>query len=165
MTHISTIVINVPQIGVHRPRSKNTPAPAPIICGETKAMEEASLRCPKPSQIRNVAQTRRCVRRPVPGQPLGNTEKRRCKRTSYSVLSGLECTALTTYSKRLNGVLHLILSGDLKLDNSSLQPNRDGVGPVVSAKLGKNVRDVAFHACFSDRQLAGNLFVRISTGD
>src|SRR5262249_43179629 len=82
-THTSTAAINVPQTGVHRPSSRSTAALAPIACGKTKADCEGSLRCPKPEPSRAVAVTTRCRRRPRPGQPFGNVEKRRCKVTRF----------------------------------------------------------------------------------
>jgi hypothetical protein len=85
--HTSTTVINVPQIGVHKPKSKSIPAPAPTTCRKAKANCGASLRCPNPKQNRNVAVTARCRRRPLPGQLFGNAEKRRCKSTPFSVFS------------------------------------------------------------------------------
>jgi hypothetical protein len=85
--HASETAINVPQIGVHKPMSKSNPAPAAIICGKRRANPEASLRDPNPKQNRNAVVTTRCKRRPLPGQPSGNAEKRRCKNTPLSVLS------------------------------------------------------------------------------
>ena len=82
--HNSTTAINVPQIGVHKPKSSSIPAPVPIRCGTER---DASLRRPNPKQNRNAAVTTRCRRRPLPGQPFGNAEKRRCKRTPFSALS------------------------------------------------------------------------------
>jgi hypothetical protein len=76
-THISRMAINVPQIGVHKPRSRSIPPTAPIRCGKIKA----SLRCPDADQNRNIAVTIRWRRRPTPGQLFGNAEKRRCKNT------------------------------------------------------------------------------------
>jgi hypothetical protein len=43
-THISTAAINVPQNGVHKPRSRNIPAPEPITYGKIEADCAASLR-------------------------------------------------------------------------------------------------------------------------
>src|SRR6516165_628692 len=72
----SVTVTNPPQIGVHKPRSRKIAAPAPIRCGSIKANCGASLRCPNAKHNRNVAVTRRCRRRPLPGQLFGNVEKR-----------------------------------------------------------------------------------------
>src|SRR5215471_13977366 len=106
--HPSTTVINVPQIGVHRPRSRSIPAPAPITCGKIKANCEGSLSCPSPEQNRTVAVTTRCRRRPLPGQLFGNVEKRRCKNTPFH----LQLRAFATSSKRPNEGLHLLLLGE-----------------------------------------------------
>ena len=80
-TQSSRTAIDAPQIGVHKPRSRKIAAPAPIRCGSIKANCGASLRCPNAKHNRNVAVTRRCRRRPLPGQLFGNVEKRRCKYT------------------------------------------------------------------------------------
>ena len=39
----------------------------------------------------------------------------------------------------------------LQIDDSALYAYRDGVGPVVSSKFGKNVPDVALHGFFGER--------------
>jgi hypothetical protein len=114
--HTSTTVINVPQIGVHRPRSRSVPAPAPIICGKNEANCGASRNCSNPRQKRNVAVTTRCRSRPLPGQLFGNAENRRCTSTR---VSGLELRLFATSSKPPNEGLGLLLSGELQLDNSS----------------------------------------------
>ena len=85
--HTSTTAINAPQTGVHKPRNRSIPAPAPITCGQTKENCVASLRRPNANQNRNVAVTTRCRRRPLPGQLFGKAEKRRCKNTPFSVFS------------------------------------------------------------------------------
>ena len=62
----------------------------------------------------------------------------------------LELRVFTIGSKGPKEGLRFLLSGDLQLDNSSLQPDRDSMSPVFSAKLREYVRNVAFHACFAD---------------
>src|SRR5215469_5607641 len=47
-------------------------------------------------------------------------------------------------SKRPNEGVRLPLSGDLKLDNSSLQPDRDSMSPVLRIEFRQYVRDIAF---------------------
>src|SRR5262245_28309019 len=153
-TQTSTTAINVPQTGVHRPRNRNIPAPAPITCGTIKANCEDSLRCPNHEHNRTVAVTTRCRRRPRPGQLFGNVEKRRCKITLR-----VQLRTLATGSTGPNEGLHLLLLGELQLDNSALQADRDSMSSVLGVELGEYVRDVAFHAGFADRQLIGNLFV------
>lgn len=74
--HDSTTAINAPQTGVHKPSSSNAPALAPMRCGTD---EDVPPICQKLKPNRNAAVTTRCSRRPMPGQPFGNTEKRRCK--------------------------------------------------------------------------------------
>ena len=53
-------------------------------------------------------------------------------------------------SRRPDEGHHLLLLGDLQLDNSSLQPDRDGMCSVLGAKFREDVRDVALHACLAD---------------
>jgi hypothetical protein len=105
--HTSSTAINVPQTGVHKPRSSSIPAPVPIRCGTDK---DASLRRPNPKQNRNAAVIARCRRSPLPGQPFGNAEKRRCKSTPFF---RVEHRVFTTGSKDPNEGLLLLLSEDL----------------------------------------------------
>src|SRR5215510_11653871 len=108
-THASTAAINVPQTGVHKPRSRSIPAPAPITCGKIKPNCEGSLRCANAEQNRTVAVTIRCRRRPPPGQLFGNVEKRRCK-TPLPFQFSLRCSQRA--QKRPNeGVQPLLLGG------------------------------------------------------
>jgi hypothetical protein len=159
---VSTSVIKVAQTGVHKPRSRNIPAPAPIRCGRIRENGGASVRCPNPNQSRNAATTTRCRIRPLPGQLFGNAEKRRCKNTPLFVSSlGVSVKG----SKGPNEALDLRLLGDLEFDNSPFQADRDRMSAVPCAELREYVRDVALHACFADRQVVGDLFVGVSASD
>jgi len=62
----------------------------------------------------------------------------------------LELTVLATISKHPKEGLRLLLSMDLQLDNSSLQPDRDSMSPVLGIELREYVCDVAFYTCFAD---------------
>src|SRR5262245_8476412 len=97
--HNSMTAIKVPQIGVHKPRRRSTPAPAPITYGKIRAKCKGSLRCPNPEQSRIVAVTTRCRRRPMPGQLFGNVEKRRCKNTPFIFSLGYSQQAQNTQMK------------------------------------------------------------------
>jgi hypothetical protein len=57
-----------------------------------------------------------------------------------------------------------LLSGR-ELDNSAAQSNRNGVCPIIGAKLGEYVGDMAPDRRFPDRELVGNLFVGIPSGN
>jgi len=65
-------------------------------------------------------------------------------------LKVFELKVFATSSKRPKEGLCLLLSGELELDNSSLQPDRDSMGPILSVELREYVRDVAFHAGLAD---------------
>lgn len=80
--HSSLAAITAPTTGVHRPMSSRIPAPAAIICGAIDAKCEVSLRCSATQQRRTVADNNRWSRRPLPGQPFGNAENRRCTKGS-----------------------------------------------------------------------------------
>ena len=109
-THTSTTAINVPLIGVHKPTSRKIAAPNPIDCGITTASCGVSIGRVKTAQKRNVAVITRCRRRPLPGQPFGNVEKRRCKDTPFSAWS---LGYLQLSRKRPNEGRELPLSEDL----------------------------------------------------
>jgi hypothetical protein len=52
-----------------------------------------------------------------------------------------------------------------QFDDSSLEPDGNGVGPIVGVQFSQNVFDVAFHSFFGDGELGGDLFIRIPTGN
>ena len=52
-----------------------------------------------------------------------------------------------------------------KIDDSTLQPDRDGVSPVVSSELEQDVFDVALYAFLGEMQLPRNLLIRIAAGN
>lgn len=100
---------------------------------------------------------RRKTSSPAPGQPLGNVEKRRCNPSPY------EGYAALTFAETLNrGDAAGTLSRGLQFEDSPLQPEGHGMSPVIGAKFGEDVLDVAFDRFLRDRELIGNSFVRIS---
>jgi hypothetical protein len=78
--HSSTIVIIVPTTGVHKPTRSSIPATAANMCGTIDANCDVSLKCAIPEQNRVVAVNTRWSRMPMPGQPFGNVENKRCKK-------------------------------------------------------------------------------------
>ena len=62
----------------------------------------------------------------------------------------LQLRVIATSGTHPNEGLPLLLVGELELNNSSLQPDRDRMSPVLGVELGEYVRDVALHACFAD---------------
>ena len=55
--------------------------------------------------------------------------------------------------------------GDVRLNNSALYRDRTSVSPVISAKFGEYVRDMALHRRFADGELIGNQLIGIPSGD
>jgi hypothetical protein len=53
----------------------------------------------------------------------------------------------------------------MQLNNSALQANRNGVGPIVSAELGEYVCDVPLDGRVADREPIGDLLVGIPGGN
>lgn len=95
-----------------------------------------------------------------PRPTLGNVEKSRC--TKGPVLR------LSTFRGHRNPkkrIQRAPLSGCLEFDDSSFQPDRYGVRPVVGAQFGEDVFDVPFHGFFRNGELGGDLLVGIPTGD
>ena len=62
-------------------------------------------------------------------------------------------------TRRLGGRMR----GDwrLKIDDAALQPNGNGVCPIVGAKFRKNVLDVTLYGLFGDGELGCDLFVSV----
>jgi hypothetical protein len=73
-------VIIVPTTGVHKPTRSSIPATAANMCGTIDANCDVSLKCAIPEQNRVVAVNTRWSRMPMPGQPFGNVENKRCKK-------------------------------------------------------------------------------------
>jgi hypothetical protein len=53
----------------------------------------------------------------------------------------------------------------LEVDDSALQTDGDGMGPIIRAKFGKYVLDVALYGFFGDGELTGDHFIGVSTCD
>ena len=69
-----------PAIGVHKPTSRKIPAMAAITCSGSDSRCGHPINAPMPSWIKISPTTTRSRRSPLPGQPLGNMEKRRCRK-------------------------------------------------------------------------------------
>ena len=72
---------------------------------------------------------------------------------------------LDTLESRSCASLFRGVAASLYFDNSALQSDGDGVGPVIGVQFGEDVLDVALHGFFGERQLRGDLLVRIPAGD
>ena len=57
------------------------------------------------------------------------------------------------------------LSGELRFDDSALQPDHRGVGSVVGAQFGEDVPDLTLDGLFADRELSRNYLVGIARGN
>lgn len=77
-TKISTIATSVPNSGVHKPMRRNIPAPPATKCRMICAGRAASPRWRIPHSRRTMANSTRCSRSPLPGQPSANVENKRC---------------------------------------------------------------------------------------
>jgi hypothetical protein len=55
--------------------------------------------------------------------------------------------------------------GGSERDHAALEPNCDGMHPIIRAQLGENVRDVALDSCFPDTELIPDRFVGIPGGN
>lgn len=133
------------------------PAPAAIICGKINAKCEPFLRCAQTQRTRAVAVKNRWSMRPLPGHPFGNVENKRCNKASLR-------NSLRTQNGRKD-VRFSAFRGWLQFDDSTLQPDFHGMGPVVGSKFREDVANVALHTGFSDRELIGDLLVRIAISD
>jgi hypothetical protein len=151
---------NVPATGVHKPIRRNMPAPTPIICRMTVVKGGAASTLASPKRISTTAVSSRRIKRPTPGQPPANVENSRCKNAPFCRVRDMQGNRNT----RKCG-WRIPLSGDLQFDNPALQPYRDGMGPVVRAKLGENICDVALDGFLCNGKLAGDLLVRVSARD
>src|SRR6185369_15863511 len=59
--------------------------------------------------------------------------------------------------------LNPYFEGLLKIDDPALEPDGDGVSPVVDAQLLKNVFDVTLDAFLGDVQLGSDLLIGVPT--
>jgi hypothetical protein len=76
-SHNSTAATSAPATGVHSPARMNSPRTAPQT---SNPFAGVPLRMASPLCNRTAPVTRRCMRRPKPGQPSANVEKSRCTR-------------------------------------------------------------------------------------
>jgi hypothetical protein len=136
--HTLTTAASAPATGVHKPTRRSIPAPTPMICGTTIVNGGASRTPAIPKWMSATAVSSRRSRRPLPGQPSANVENSRCKILPPNRVGDSQRNRNPQKRGR-----DIPLSGDLQFDNAALQPYRDGMGPVVRAKLGEDVRDVA----------------------
>lgn len=76
-------------------------------------------------------------------------EKRRC--TTVYPEKDSKAAIHSETQKRGEGLLPFWGARTLELDNSALQPDCDGVRPIVSVQFSKDVRDMALDRFFRDR--------------
>lgn len=140
--HDSLAAITAPATGVHKPIRSSTPAPAAIAGGTDDANCELPRKCGTTWQSRTLAVSNRWSRRPLPGQPFGKVENRRCNN------SRLRCWPSSQNSQK-DGPCSFFRGG-LQLNDSTLQPDRNSMGSVVCPEFREYVGDIALHAGFSD---------------
>jgi hypothetical protein len=128
MHHNSTITTNVPVMGVHKPATRSIPA-AVSTMGRTMPSDGGSASSSlTPSLIKKLPVTKRRRRRPLPGQPSGNTEKSRCTATSTKSLGDPSlCSNL-----QIQGPPLPPFEGS-QFDDSAFKPNGHRVRSVVGA--------------------------------
>jgi hypothetical protein len=144
-------------MGVHKPASRSIPAPIATDCLTIASGRGVPISSAIPSWMRRNPATTLRRSSPLPGQPLGNMENKRCRKTPI-VKSKESATRLE--SPKTGVGIHLFRGG-LELDDSALQANGDGVGSVVCAEFREDILDVAFYSFLSDPELICNQFVCI----
>jgi len=145
----SAMAISEPTMGVQRPTIKSVEQPAASNC---KAIENGGVGAngPAMSCTSGIAVTARRNTNPVPGQPSGNVEKSLCTRGP-------------AFRLQIGERSRNPLSRCLEVDNAALQPDRNGVCPIVRIEFGEDVFDVTLHSLFRDGELSGDLFVGVAT--
>ena len=109
----------------------------------------------------------------MPGQPPANVEYRRRKHAPFrSTLLFSVILSASKAPKELNR--HSLgfwdsgedlTRGELKLDNSSLQPDHCRMGSVAGAQFGEDVLDSPLDGLLGDRELIRDLLIGISGCD
>ena len=79
--HISATTTSVPAMGVHKPASRSIPAPIATDCLTIASGRGAPISSAIPSWMRRNPATTLRRSKPLPGQPLGNMENKRCRKT------------------------------------------------------------------------------------
>jgi len=154
-TPTSITAINVPTTGVHRPMRRSTPTHAPATCGTMDEEADVPVRSTIPKRTSKIAARTRWSRSPTPGQPLANVENSRCKKfVPHRMLGKSQC--VRKVQKR---EARILLLGEIQFDDAALQTNRHGMSPVIGAKLGENVRNMALYGCLTDRKPISDLFI------
>jgi hypothetical protein len=158
--HVSATAIITPATGVQKPISNIAAAPASTNCKTTSA-GIVVVRSPViPCRTSGIAATARKNKSPVPGQPSGNVEKSRCTRAPV-----LRLSLFSRHRNPKKQIAWTPLSRGLEVDDPALQPDGNGMCPIVGAQLGENVLDVALDGFFRDGELGSDFFVCIPARD
>jgi hypothetical protein len=88
---------------------------------------------------------------------LAKVENSRCTSTSDLIVWSREV------KERPKVETLFLLLASIKSDNAPLQPNGNGVGPIVGAELGKYIRYSGFYRRLADRKYVSDLFIRIAS--
>ena len=92
-----------------------------------------------------VPATTRMSRRPTPGAPCAKVEKSRRKNKNPLKVRGLPMRAAS-----LKRLVQTTLWSELKFNDSALEADHGGVGPVIRAQFGEDVTDLALDGFFAD---------------
>jgi hypothetical protein len=155
-----------PATGVHNPTKRSAPAIIAAISRIASSTGCAALHPRRPQATTAPPATSRRIRRPAPGQPRANVEKRRRRSAPYSSLPN--CDSATKPQQGLSATLSgptWTRATSSSLDNPALNTDHRSMGPVVRTELGKDILYAPFDGVFCNRKLRGNLLVRASGGD
>ena len=163
--HNANAATRHPETGVHRPTTRNPPA---IIAATSRIAGSpgwATLNPRRPEATTVLQATSRRIRRPAPGQPCANVEKRR--RTSIPLQachSAVLCTTPMGPARRLFWArLGKITTS--RLDNATPDSDHRRVGSVCRTEFRKNILNSTFDTILCNRKLLSDLFVRVPRGD
>jgi len=161
-------------MGVHKPAINRKPAPIKRMAGMVTLIGGGSLISVKLALTASAEPaTARIRSNPVPGQPPANVEYRRRTDAPFRTTL-LSCAVLksTETPKRVKWSLFRVLGFrvwaslmELQLDDPALQPDHGCLSSVVGAQLREDTLHSPLDGFFGDRELIGNLLIRISGGN
>ena len=148
--HSANAATRHPETGVHNPTNRS---PLAIIAATCRIAGSPGWATPnrfRPEAMTALPATSRRIRRPAPGQPCANVEKRRRKCTHYQGPN-----RRSREQARLGLFDHSLVppgeTGTSGLDNSTPDADHRRVGSVGSAEFGKNTLNATFDAVFCSR--------------
>jgi hypothetical protein len=163
--HNANAATRHPETGVHKPTNRS---PLTIIAAISRIAGSPGWATLNPRRLEATTAlhaTSRRIRRPAPGQPCANVEKRRRRSVPLQACHSEVSRTIPIGSVRpLFWALFREISAS-GLDNAAPDSDHRRVRSVCRTEFRKNILNATFDAILCNRKLLSDLFVRVSGGD